>query len=774
MHRNRKKRNIVIFSLVGVLLCMVAGYAAFQTQLKVTGSSTVTSNWDIEITNVTEGIASGSAENTVKPSWDKLWASMEADLYDKGDSMEYDVTIENKGNIDAKLNDILTNVEKENNEAVIITFSGYTKGEILKANSSKLVHVKIEYNPEYEGGETSSEVEINFDYVQNNNETNNPDTQYLITYDYQTNGGTNADIKEEYYASGSNINPENTAYKEGWTFVGWNTDKDANIGLTNIEIKENTTLYAIYSKTLKVTYEKGENIESIGKVEDTCNIYNNNTTCEITLSSITPNKEYIVDGWYKENNKIGNPNDKYSIKEDNILISKAIEDVVSLSISTASTTNSITVVANAQATSGIAKYEYSKDGGKTWAVGTSNTYKFTNLISSTSYNIMVRVTSNSGKVVTSSRATTTGNLSISFSIKNVGNVTSATYGWAAQKKVTVNFSEICGQNGITCSYTHTQKEGTYLPTNEKVTVINTKSASYDYDTIGTMVATISNGTETKSATYTVTKVGNAATTLINKGVVSSGSGLYVDPYEASSTKDRFIYRGMVGNNYVKIDATPTSGWSDYFRIVAIEPDGTLKLMRNNVLYSDLQWSSSTSHRWDNSTLRSYINTNFKEYLNSKNVYASWYFSSNRYWYYGDIDYDANPNQTLNQTINAEKSLKISTELSPFGVLNMSDYIKASNNKNCKSIQDSRNGKCDNTWLWRDTDGVLATPSTNGIQTQNAVVGYIGWDGTDGVSMSSIIKTQATFNVRPAGYYVAHAHIISGSGTGENPYVLSTY
>ena len=65
------------------------------------------------------------------PTWTMTTASMEANLYNKGDAMEYDVTIENKGNIDAKLNDILTNVEKENNEAVLITFSGYTKGEIL-------------------------------------------------------------------------------------------------------------------------------------------------------------------------------------------------------------------------------------------------------------------------------------------------------------------------------------------------------------------------------------------------------------------------------------------------------------------------------------------------------------------------------------------------------------------------------------------------------------------------------------------------------------------
>ena len=43
---------------------MVVGYAAFQTQLKVSGTSKVTSNWDIEITNVTSGTPTGSAENT--------------------------------------------------------------------------------------------------------------------------------------------------------------------------------------------------------------------------------------------------------------------------------------------------------------------------------------------------------------------------------------------------------------------------------------------------------------------------------------------------------------------------------------------------------------------------------------------------------------------------------------------------------------------------------------------------------------------------------------
>ena len=340
MHRSKRKRNIIIFSLVGVLLCMVVGYAAFQTQLKVTGTSKVTSNWDIEITNVTSGTPTGSAENAVAPSYDKLWASMEADLYDKGDAMEYDVTIENKGTLDAKLNDIITNLDNSNNEAVIITFSGYTKGEVLKAKNSKIIHVKIEYNPEYEGGETSSEVEINFDYGQNNNEENNPDNQYLLTYDYSTNGGTSVELTEELIASGNNVDLSNTATKEGWNFVGWNTDKDAQIGLENYQMPaSNTTLYAIYSKTLKVTYEKGDSVESIGKNEDSCNIYNNGTSCEITLPEITVTDDSATVGWYEGNNKVGEPNDKYTITNDITLRAEAQFEPIIQSWSSSSTTD---------------------------------------------------------------------------------------------------------------------------------------------------------------------------------------------------------------------------------------------------------------------------------------------------------------------------------------------------------------------------------------------------------------------------------------------------
>ena len=505
MRRSKGKRNIIIFSLVGVLLCMVVGYSAFQTQLKITGTSKVTSNWDIEITNVTKGTPTGFAKNTVAPYWEKTKASMEATLFAEGDAMEYDVTIENKGTLDAKLNDIITNMQNSNNDAVIITFSGYTKGEILKSKTSKVIHVKLEYNPEYEGGKTSSEVEIDFDYTQNNNEENNPDNQYLLTYDYQTNGGTFVESNQELVTSGSNVDLSNTAIKEGWRFVGWNTDKDAEVGLKNYQMPtENTTLYAIFSKTLNVTYEIGENITSIGKTNDSCNIYNNQTSCEITLPEINVSSDYIVDGWYSESVKIGNPNDKYNIKEDMTLTSKSIPDVISLTISTTSTTNSITVIANASATTGIAKYEYSINGGNSWVTGTGNTYTFTGLTQGTTYNVMVRATSSSNKIASTNKIAATSSLALpTFASNNNG-------------EVTIYYPSGCS-NGVTCSYS--QNNGGY------VNVGGTTGIYFGTD--GNVVARVTDGTNTVTSTFNVIR-NNLY--ISSSGSDTTGYGTITRPY----------------------------------------------------------------------------------------------------------------------------------------------------------------------------------------------------------------------------------------------------
>ena len=51
MHRSKKKRNIVIISLIIVLLAMVVGYATYSSNIELEGTTKITSNWDIRITN---------------------------------------------------------------------------------------------------------------------------------------------------------------------------------------------------------------------------------------------------------------------------------------------------------------------------------------------------------------------------------------------------------------------------------------------------------------------------------------------------------------------------------------------------------------------------------------------------------------------------------------------------------------------------------------------------------------------------------------------------
>ena len=300
---------------------MAVGYSAFKTDLKIEGSTKITSNWDVEIVNVREGEKTGQAESAKVPTWTKTEASMEANLYDKGDSISYVVTIENKGTFDAKLDNI--NIGKgTNEEAVNISFSGYTKGQTLKKGTSMDVTVNVSYNPNYEGGETSSEVTTDFDFVQNEGGTITPTNGYLVTYDYMFNGGKSSDSENEYLPDGSSVNLDYIAEKEGYEFIGWNTNANAKEGLKEFKLTENTTLYAIFKKDLKVTYEMGENVASIGKNEDQCSLYNNDKSCEITLPTITPDTGYEVDGWYKEKDKVGTSNDKYKANESNVLTAK--------------------------------------------------------------------------------------------------------------------------------------------------------------------------------------------------------------------------------------------------------------------------------------------------------------------------------------------------------------------------------------------------------------------------------------------------------------------
>ena len=124
-----------------------------------------------------------------------------------------------------------------------------------------------------------------------------------VTYDYWTNGGTTAtkETGEVSYNGLADLNVE--AKKEGYTFVGWNIDKDAHVGLQTKKITEDITLYAIYKKEVTAEFivtKNGEKVPAVSEeTKKTCTLYGNETNCTIEIPSISAKMGYKAVGWSK-------------------------------------------------------------------------------------------------------------------------------------------------------------------------------------------------------------------------------------------------------------------------------------------------------------------------------------------------------------------------------------------------------------------------------------------------------------------------------------------
>ena len=168
MRANRKKNNIIIGGLCAILLIMTVGYAAFYSQLKISGTSTVTSNWDVEITNIESKNIVGSASNKTEPTYTKLSATFNTNLVSPSDSITYDITVENKGSVDATLKTITKT--DTSNSAILFKTYGLKEGGTLQVGKSAILTVKVTYDPSVtkQPDNLTSTLKVTLDFVQNN------------------------------------------------------------------------------------------------------------------------------------------------------------------------------------------------------------------------------------------------------------------------------------------------------------------------------------------------------------------------------------------------------------------------------------------------------------------------------------------------------------------------------------------------------------------------------------------------------------------------------
>ena len=142
--RDRKKRNIIIGALCSLLVFMGIGYAILSQTLNISGIANMKGNWNVKITNMellSENKTGRAVE--VSHSFTDTTATFEANLYMPGDSIEYRVTVENQGNIDALLKSIIPTTT---NKSEGIKFShSEIDNTVLTAGKTITFTMKVEF-----------------------------------------------------------------------------------------------------------------------------------------------------------------------------------------------------------------------------------------------------------------------------------------------------------------------------------------------------------------------------------------------------------------------------------------------------------------------------------------------------------------------------------------------------------------------------------------------------------------------------------------------------
>ena len=168
---NRKKKDLLIIIMLVAVVCMSGAFAVLSQRLEVSGTSTIKGNWGVEITGITPTATQGMGTST-SANADLTVATFAADLYQPGDSVTYTVTVENTGNIDAKLESISSKATPEygtdDNQYVSYTYDGIASDSILKAGESVSFNVTVQYSSDVVSTTTmNATLTTVLNYVQN-------------------------------------------------------------------------------------------------------------------------------------------------------------------------------------------------------------------------------------------------------------------------------------------------------------------------------------------------------------------------------------------------------------------------------------------------------------------------------------------------------------------------------------------------------------------------------------------------------------------------------
>ena len=183
----KSKKNYVAIVLIVLLLALAVGYAAFSSQLTISGTAKANGKWDVKFkansASATQSIVTGTATNTAVINSDGTEMTVTVNLATPGDGSNISVVVENTGSLDAKLTRFnvsgdLTQVDTSNvyqKSAIKLTVPDMTEGEVLTKGTSKTFTFSVEWD---ENVKTLTDT------------TNGESATFTITFDYDQSGVT--------------------------------------------------------------------------------------------------------------------------------------------------------------------------------------------------------------------------------------------------------------------------------------------------------------------------------------------------------------------------------------------------------------------------------------------------------------------------------------------------------------------------------------------------------------------------------------------------------
>ena len=227
------------------------------------------------------------------------------------------------------------------------------------------------------------------------------------------------------------------------------------------------------------------------------------------------------------------------------------------------------------------------------------------------------------------------------------------------------------------------------------------------------------------------------------------AGLEKDPYEC-----RYFFIGANPNNYITFNGE-TAGW----RIISVECDGTIKIMRNESI-GNVAWDSSQNNNWARpADLNTYLNSTYL--TNTLNATSQSQIVS-KDWSIGNVYYE---NTDLVDQIASENSNKWNGKVS---LPTVSEYIRSNSDQEyCGTFKkiNVNPSMCQFT-TWMDNSNIISwwalSPRT-GVSFE--VYRFYSQGIIGGVS------TAGTSAVRPVVYLSSSIQITGGNGSQSNPFTI---